>query len=192
MKRLMVATVAISHHMVTRWRGYGIRTGFTGKLSKLPWMATAILLMVSSFAVQVRARSGSYDGLVLQAQNDAAFTVPAGRTFVHLNALSPRPIPGDGMSSYTIVYQVFLYVSAGPGATTCIVGITKGVEGSPRVLSPPVTVPAHTTVAIPFEDVAPAHAGDLIQGSVSVRAGTGGAVMVGHFSNFEAVVYPTR
>jgi len=148
--------------------------------------------MVSSFAVQVRARSGSYDGLVLQAQNDTAFTVPAGRTFVHLNALSSRPIPKDGMSSYTVVYQVFLYASAGVRATTCTVGITKGAEGSPPVFAPPVTVPAHTTVAIPFEDVAPAHPGDLIQGSVTVRAGTEGAVIVGHFSSFEAVVYPTH
>lgn len=138
-----------------------------------------------------RAQPGSFNGLVLQAQNTAAFTVPAGRTFTDVNQFDARNIPADGLSNYTVVYRAFVYASAGASATNCVVGITVGPVGSPTVYSPAVTVPAYTTVQIPFEIARSAQAGDLIQGSTTMGAGTRGAVTIGLFSSFTLAAYPT-
>src|SRR5579864_6755097 len=148
-------------------------------------VSAAICIVLSlSYAGGACAQPGSYNGLVLQAQNTGAFTVPAGVTYMDINQVDPRHIPADGLSNYIVVYRVIAYASAGASATTCTVGITKGPIGSATVYSPPVTVPAYTTVAIPFENVAPAKAGDLIQASSTVGAGAQGPVTVGFFSSF--------
>ena len=42
-----------------------------------------------------RAQTGSYNGLMLQTQNMAPFTVPPGRTFTDVNQFDPRNIPAS-------------------------------------------------------------------------------------------------
>jgi len=138
-----------------------------------------------------RAQTGSYNGLMLQTQNMAPFTVPPGRTFTDVNQFDPRNIPANGLSNYTVIYRAFVYTTAGASATTCVVGITEGPVGAMTVYSPPVSVPAYATVQIPFEVVTKAHAGDLIQGSSTITAGVQGAVTIGFFSSLTLLAYPT-
>lgn len=159
------------------------RTGFGANL--------ICMVLLIAYAGVAFAQPGSYNGLMLQAQNTGTFTIPAGVTYKDVNQLDPRNIPADGLSNYTVVYRVIVYASAGASATTCTVGITEGAAGAPTVYSPPVTVPPYTTVAVPFEDVVTAHAGDLIQGSSTIAAGSQGSVTVGFFSSFTLVAYPT-
>jgi hypothetical protein len=149
------------------------------------------LCLIICCCVSTAAQSGSYNGLMLQAQSGLPFTIPPGRTFFDVNQVDPRNIPADGLSNYTVLYRVIVYASAGANATSCTVGITEGPVGSRTVYSPPVTVPAYTTVQIPFEDVATAHPGDLIQASSTMTAGPQGAVTVGYFSSFTVLAYPT-
>jgi len=158
-------------------------------------LSTALVLCLMSWLASptaVNAQTGSYSGLMLQAQNMQAFTVPAGRTFTDVNQFDPRNIPADGLSNYTVVYRAFVYATAGASATTCVVGITEGPVGGPTVHSPAVTVPAYTTVQVPFEVVTKAHAGDLIQGSATMGAGSQGAVTIGYFSSLTLLAYPTK
>jgi hypothetical protein len=138
------------------------------------------------------AQPGSYNGLMLQAQNTGSFTIPPGVTYMDINQVGPNNIPADGLSNYTVVYRLIVYASAGADATTCTVGITEGPFGSVTLYSPPVTVPAYTTVAVPFEEVATAEPGELIEASSAVGAGAQGAVTVGFFSSFTVVAYPTQ
>jgi hypothetical protein len=157
-------------------------------------LSFAVALMVAGWLTcpaAAHAQTGSYNGLMLQAQNQSAFTVPPGLTYTDVNQFDARNIPADGLSNYTVLYRAFVYATAGASATTCVVGITPGPVGSPTVYSPPVTVPAYTTVSIPFEITVPAHAGDLIQGSTTMTAGAQGAVTIGYFSSFTLVAYPT-
>jgi hypothetical protein len=159
---------------------------------RIGWSAKLIcILLLTGYAGTAFAQQGSYNGLMLQAQNIGIFTIPPGVTYKDVNQVDPRNIPADGLSNYTVVYRVMVYASAGASATTCTVGITKGGAGSLTVYSPPVTVPPYTTVAVPFEDIATAHAGDLIQASSTIGAGSGGDVTVGYFSSFTVVAYPT-
>ena len=158
-------------------------------------LSTALVLCLISWLASpsaVNAQTGSYSGLMLQAQNMGAFTVPPGRTYTDINQFDPRSIPANGLSNYTVVYRAFVYATAGASATTCVVGITEGPVGAPTVYGPPVTVPAYTTVQIPFEVVTKAHAGDLIQGSATVSAGSKGAVTIGYFSSLTLLAYPTK
>lgn len=153
---------------------------------------TAICIMFQLFYTDSAwAQPGSYNGLMLQAQNTSSFSVPPAVTYTDVNQLEPRNIPSDGLSNYTVVYRVIVYASAGASATSCTVGITKGPSGSPTVYSPPVTVPAYTTVAVPFEDIATAHPGDLIQASSTIGAGAQGPVTAGFFSSLTVIAYPT-
>ena len=157
-------------------------------------LSTALVLCLMSWLASptaVNAQTGSYNGLMLQAQNMSAFTVPPGRTYTDVNQFDPRNIPADGLSNYTVVYRAFVYATAGASATTCVVGITEGPVGGPTVYSPAVTVPAYTTVQIPFEVVTKAHAGNLIQGSATMSAGSKGAVTIGYFSSLTLLAYPT-
>jgi hypothetical protein len=137
------------------------------------------------------AQPGSYNGLILQAQNTGIFTIPPGVTYRDINQVDPHNIPADGLSNYMVVYRAIVYASAGASATTCTVGITEGPVGSVTLYSPPVTVPAYATVQVPFEVVAPARAGELIQASSVISAGARGSVTVGYFSSFTVVAYPT-
>lgn len=165
------------------------------RLKRYTTLPTAVVLCVMSLIAcpgALHAQTGSYSGLMLQAQNMASFTVPPGRTFTDVNQFDPRNIPADGLSNYTVVYRAFVYATAGASATTCVVGITKGPVGAPTVYSPPVTVPPYTTVQIPFEVVTKAHAGDLIQGSSTMSAGPSGAVTIGYFSSLTLLAYPTQ
>ena len=158
-------------------------------------LSTALALCLISWlgsATAANAQTGSYSGLMLQAQNMGAFTVPPGRTYTDINQFDPRSIPANGLSNYTVVYRAFVYATAGASATTCVVGITEGPVGAPTVYGPPVTVPAYTTVQIPFEVVTKAHAGDLIQGSGTMTAGSQGAVTIGYFSSLTLLAYPTK
>jgi hypothetical protein len=159
---------------------------------KIIFILTAMCVMLPLFrAGSAAAQSGSYNGLMLQAQNTGVFTIPPAVTYMDVNQVDPRNIPADGLSNYTVVYRAIVYASAGASATTCTVGITEGPFGSPTVYSPPVTVPAYTTVAVPFETVATALPGQLIQASSAIGAGAQGAVTVGFFSSFTVVAYPT-
>jgi hypothetical protein len=152
-------------------------------------MCVALTFLHTSAA---SAQPGSYNGLMLQAQNTGSFTIPPGVTYLDVNQVGPNNIPADGLSNYTVVYRAIVYASAGASATTCRVGITEGPYGSPTVYSPPVTVPAYTTVAVPFEQVAAAGPGESIEASSAVGAGAPGAVTVGFFSSFTVVAYPTQ
>ncbi|HKD65776.1 MAG TPA: hypothetical protein VKB84_02975 [Candidatus Binataceae bacterium] len=156
-------------------------------------LAILALALVSwlAFPAVGHAQTGSYNGLMLQAQNMSAFTVPPGRTFTDVNQFDPRNIPADGLSNYTVVYRAFVYATAGASATTCVVGITEGPVGAKTVYSPAVTVPPYTTVQIPFEVVTKAHAGDLIQGSSTMSAGSQGGFTIGYFSSLTLLAYPT-
>ena len=169
-----------------------LSSSHSGRIRILIIMSVASGLLFSGLICPAisYAQTGSYNGLVLQAQNEEAFTVPAGRTFTDVNQVDPRQIPADGLSNYTVVYHEMVYASAGASATNVVVGITPGPTGGKTSYSPPVTVPAYATVSVPFEITAPAHAGDLIQASGSMGAGKQGPVTIEFFSCFTVIAYP--
>ena len=149
----------------------------------------AIGLLVWTIAQPPRAAAFSPAGWVMQVKLRQSFTVPAGTKVPRFLESSGR-VPSDAFTSLSTIHRGVIYVSAGSLPTTCQIGIAGGV-----VTSPPITVPANTTVPVFLEDTGgsstqPGSDENLI--GIVVTAGSGGPVTVQPGSNFTFTIIPTE
>ena len=126
-------------------------------------------------------------GWVLHMTLRQPFSVPAGTTLSRFLESSGQ-IPSSSYPILSSVARAVLFVSAGASATQCQVGVAGGT-----VTSPPVTIPANSTVELYLEDTGPQTAGSYIQyAGIVVTAGSGGAVTVLPGSTFTETIIPTE
>jgi hypothetical protein len=126
-------------------------------------------------------------GWVLHVTLTQPFTVPAG-TILSRFLESSGQIPSSSYPTLSSIVRAVLFVSAGASATQCQVGVAGGT-----VTSPPVTVPANSTVELYLEDTGSRTAGSYIQyAGIVVTAGSGGAVTVLPGSTFTETIIPTE
>jgi hypothetical protein len=115
------------------------------------------------------------------------FNVPAGSKIGRFLESSGQ-IPSSSYPKLSVVARAALFVSAGASATQCQVGLAGGA-----VTSPPVTIPANSTVELYIEDTGPQKAGGYIQNvGIVVTAGSGGSVTVLPGSSFTVTITPTE
>jgi hypothetical protein len=149
-------------------------------------LATGVLLTVLLSILPARASSAptptitptptptptpaTYAGLVLHCRVTNPVTIRAGATYHDIcNAQGKLP----NAAQYGVVARAVVYVQGGATDTTCLVELSDGA-----VYGTPVTVPANTTVSIPFEDTGPGYPGQQQIVAITVQAGEGGPVTV--------------
>jgi len=149
----------------------------------LGWSALAAALLMSrnSFA------GTNFAGLVLNKTVTTRVAVAAGGQ-VHGLAFASGNVPSDGVSTYSALNRAIVFVSAGPTATTCAVGLSDGA-----MKSVPVSVPANTTVAITLEDKGgPVPPGFFETTGFVIYAGANGGLTVLPGSSATKAVYATK
>jgi hypothetical protein len=112
----------------------------------------------------------TFAGLVLHCRILVPFTIPAGATFhnlCHVQGTLPNA------AQYGVVGRAIVYAKGGATDTTCLVELSDGAA-----FGTPVTVPAHTTVSIPFEDSGPGFPLQKQIVAITIQAGTGGPLTI--------------
>lgn len=112
----------------------------------------------------------TYAGLVLHCEVITPFTIKAGATY---HNICPAKGTLPGATQYGVVARAVVYVQGGATDTTCLVELSDGaVHGTA------VSVPAHSTVSIPFEDTGPGFPGQQQIVAITIQAGAGGGLTV--------------
>lgn len=148
-------------------------------------MVTAIILVLTSLLTG-SALAQSAAGMVLEAQAQTSLTIPAGQTAIRLDEVYGT-VPPDAFSTQSQVTRAVVYVTAGGSDTTCQVGLS-----GESIFTPPISVPAGTTVTIPFEDTGPAAAGQVLLEGIAITAGSGGPLTFDSGSSLTVLVLPTE
>jgi hypothetical protein len=140
-------------------------------------MAAALFSTLSapaSFAASSPTPSATatptYVGVLFHNVLTSPITVAAGKTVGGINQItgnSPRA------AQYGVTARAVVYVQAGNNETTCLVKLAGGA-----VWGTPITVPANSTVSIPFEDTSPGFPGESYNVAILIQAGTGGSLTV--------------
>lgn len=126
-------------------------------------------------------------GWVMHMTLTQPFNVPAGTKLSRFLESSGQ-IPTVSYPTLSVVVRAVLFVSAGASATQCQVGVSGGA-----VTSPPVTIPANSTVELYLEDTGPQKAGAYVQyAGINVTAGLAGPVTVLPGSSFTETITPTE
>lgn len=123
-------------------------------------------------------------GLMLQAQREVSSTIPAGQT-AQVDGVQGTT-PSDSASLFWVDIRAVAYVSAGSVVTTCQLSIADT-----RFRSPPVTVPANSTVAVPLEGYGYAWRGQPLLILFSAQAGPG-PLTIQPWSSITAEVIPAN
>ena len=149
----------------------------------LGWSALAAVLLMSRSSF---AAGTDFAGLVLNNTVTKPVTVAAGGQ-IHGLAFASGNVPADGVSTYSALNRAIVFVSAGSSATTCTVGLSDGA-----MKSPPISVPANTTVGITMEDKGgPVPPGFFETTEFVIYAGANGGLTVLAGSSATKAVYPT-
>ena len=142
------------------------------KLKMAAAVSLALAAMVMPRALARAQTSPTFAGLVLYNSLTAPVLVAASGTVRKL-AFAAGYLPANGIN-YSMVNRAIVFVTAGAGATTCMVGLSDGA-----VWSAPVNVPADSTVAITMEDTSsPAAPNSYQAAGFVVTAGSGGNLTI--------------
>ena len=153
----------------------------------LSYTALAALIVPGAAFAQTPA------GTVLQAQTESNLSMPANARWVDVNRVS-TVMPSNSTASFTFDVRAMAYVTAGNIASTCRIGLTNETGNpsyTPIILSPPVDVPAATTVAIPLEATGLAFAGQPLTLSMELRSGTA-PLTIQQWTSVTAEVIPSE
>jgi len=127
-------------------------------------------LVLFSFCTPAAAQSPA--GLVAYAVTTTPTAVSAG-TSLSTIAQVTGVVPADAYPTMSVAYRTVLFVTASSTNTTAQVTLDGTLQTSPVV-----TVPAGLTVPILFETMLQSNAGAMLEGSITVTAGSGGPVTV--------------
>ncbi|MBV8054460.1 MAG: hypothetical protein JO071_04380 [Deltaproteobacteria bacterium] len=150
-------------------------------LHKLIIGISALTLVLLSICTPAVALSPA--GLVAYTATTIPITVPAGTSVSTIGQVT-AVVPADVSPTISVAYRVILFTTASSTNTTATVALDGTSETSAAV-----TVPAGLTVPIFLETMLQSTAGAILEGSITVTAGSGGAVTVQPNSSvtFEAV-----
>jgi hypothetical protein len=154
-----------------------------------PKLGYILLCSLALFLLNIRIVAAQYSpaGWVLHVTLRQPFGVPAGGKIARFLE-SNGQIPASSYPTLSVVARAVLFVSAGPSATQCQVGLAGGA-----VTSPPITIPANSTIELYLEDTGSQKAGAYIQNAgIVVTAGSGGPVTVLSGSSFTVTITPTE
>jgi hypothetical protein len=163
--------------------------------SRLPTLSLSIAILLFGAMAASRALAAptatptpnptpsptTYAGMVLHCRVGTSFTIPAGKTF-HGICQSYGTLPGA--AQYGVVVRAVVYAQAGATDTTCLVELADGA-----VYGTPISVPANTTVNIPFEDTGPGYPLQSRYPAITIQAGTSGplTILAGTTVTLEAI-----
>jgi hypothetical protein len=143
------------------------------------WLALASAPLISA--------AYSPAGWVLHAKLAHPLNVPAGARLGRILE-STGQIPTDAFPTLSIIVRGIIYCTAGSSATTCQLGLAGGA-----VMSPPITVPADSTISVYIEDTGSEQPGARLNlTGMVVIAGFGGPVTIQPGSTFTATIIPTE
>jgi hypothetical protein len=112
----------------------------------------------------------TYSGLLLYNAVSSPITVAAGATAHSVASVTGKSPAG---AAYGVIARATVFVQGGATDTTCLVKLAGGA-----VWGTPITVPAHTTVSIPFEDTSPGFPGEQYNLGIAIQAGAGGGLTI--------------
>lgn len=114
--------------------------------------------------------SPTYSGLLLYNTVSSPIKVAAGAT-----AHGVAPVRGKAplAAAYGVIARAIVFVQGGPTDTTCLVKLAGGA-----VSATPITLPANTTISIPFCDTSPGFPGESYNLAMAIQAGTGGSLTI--------------
>jgi hypothetical protein len=112
----------------------------------------------------------TYAGLVLHCRLTTPVTIQAGATYHNL-CRAQGTLPNA--AEYGVVGRAIVYVQGGAQDTTCLVELSDGA-----VYGTPISVPANSTVTIPFEDTGPGFPSQQQIVAITIKAGAAGPITI--------------
>jgi hypothetical protein len=116
------------------------------------------------------AATTTYAGIMFHKCVNSPITVGAGQT---VRGIAPISGTAPQTSAYGVTARAVVFVQAGSTETTCLIKLAGGA-----VWGTPITIPANTTVSIPFEDTSPGLPGESYNIAIAIQAGSGGSLTV--------------
>jgi hypothetical protein len=114
--------------------------------------------------------SPTYSGISFYKGVSSPITVAAGTT---LHGIAPVTGISPNAAQYGVTARAIVYARAGNTDTTCMVKLAGGA-----VWGTAITVPANSTVSIPFEDTSPGFPGEQYNVDIVIQAGSGGPLTI--------------
>jgi hypothetical protein len=139
-------------------------------LSAIAPMTLAAALCILPAPASLAATSPTYSGIAFYRGVSSPITVAAGQT---LHGIAPVSGTSPNAAEYGVTARAIVYAEAGNSETTCMVKLAGGA-----VWGTAITVPANSTVSIPFEDTSPGFPGEQYNVDIVIQAGSGGALKI--------------
>ncbi|HEV3112913.1 MAG TPA: hypothetical protein VGY99_20695 [Candidatus Binataceae bacterium] len=114
--------------------------------------------------------SPTYSGVLFFKAVSSPITVAAGQS---LHGIAPVSGTSPNAAQYGVTARAIVYAQAGSTDTTCMVKLAGGA-----VWGTAITVPANSTVSIPFEDTSPGFPGEQYNIAIMIQAGSGGSLKI--------------
>jgi hypothetical protein len=153
---------------------------------------SALVVWVSLLGPPDRASAQtSVAGSVLQAQFGTTAKMPANTLWTGFNN-AQTTLPTDSTSTFSVDIRAMAYVSAASVGTSCQIGISANGNLTPGDVSPWVTVPANSTIAIPLEWVTTASAGQRLVLTMQFTTGSAAGVTIQKWTSITAEILPVE
>lgn len=143
---------------------------FLSLIATITIAAAALVVTLSAPASFASTATPTYYGVLFHNVVTSPITVSAGKT---LHGIAPVSGTSPNAPAYGVTARAVVYAQGGNTDTTCMVKLAGGA-----VWGTAITVPAHSTVSIPFEDTSPGYPGENYGVDIVVQAGNGGSLTI--------------
>jgi hypothetical protein len=144
---------------------------------------TALKLVLLCMCTPAAAWSPA--GLVAYTATTIPIPVPAGTSISTIGQVT-AVVPADAYPTMSVAYRAVVFITASSTNSTA----TVGLDGTSQT-SPTVTIPAGLTVPVLLETMLQSTAGAILEGSITVTAGSGGALTVQPSTSITLEAVPT-